>query len=179
MQAIAEALVGRTTADMVPAPNWLDEVVLLNESSDERVPGDVSVHRSEGDALNSVEPWWVESSEGFAFSATGVRLVLDLGPSGEIIVVRREECPEGPAIVLCWLQALARTTLEARTQLAQGGSAILSYAEEEGALPTSLEGLLAYIGFPWVAPRAWFVPGCLLLLALIAVLLALILVKLL
>lgn len=162
---------------MVPALNWLDEVVVLNESRDESVPGDVSVYRSEGDALRDIEAWWVENSEGFAFTATGVRLVLAVGPSGEVIVAHREECPEGPAIVLGWLQALAQTTLGARNRVAQNGRAVLSYAEEEGALPTTVEGLLAYIGFPWVAPRDWFIPSCLLLLALIAILLVLVLVK--
>ena len=159
------------------ALNWLDEVVILNESKDENVPGDISLYRSEGDALNDIEAWWVEDSEGFAFSATGVRLVLGVAPSGEVIVVRREECSEGPAIVLGWLKALAQSTLESRNRVARKGWAILSCAEEERALPTSVEGLLAYIGFPWVAPGDWFVPGCLLLLALIAVLLVLILVK--
>jgi hypothetical protein len=94
-------------------------------------------------------------------------------------VARREECAEGPAIVLGWLQALAQTTLEARSRVAGNGRAVLSRAEEEGSLPSSVEGLLAYIGFRWVSPRDWFVPGCLLLLGLIAVLLVLILVKLL
>lgn len=163
---------------MVTALDWLDEVFVLNESRDESVPGDISIYRSEGDGCGAIEAWWVENSEGFAFTATGVRLILGVGVFGEVIVTRREECSEGPAIVLSWLQALAQTTLEARNRVAQDGRAILSRAEEEGALPTSVEGLLAYIGFPWVAPRDWIMPGCLLLLALIAVLLVLILVKL-
>jgi hypothetical protein len=162
---------------MVTALDWLNEVVVFNESRDESVPGDVSVYRSDGDACANIEGWWVENSEGFAFTATGVRLVLGVGASGKVIVTRREECSEGPAIVLGWLQALAQTTLEARNRVAQNGRAILSRAEEDGALPTRVEGLLAYIGFPWVAPRNWFVPSCLLLLALIAILLVAILVK--
>jgi hypothetical protein len=164
---------------MAAALNWLDEVVVLNESKWENVPGDVSVHRSEGDAFNAIEAWWVENSEGFAFSATGVRLRLGVGPSGEVIVVRREDCPEGADIVRGWLQALAQTTLEARNRVAENGRAVLSQAEEERALPTTTEGLLAYIGFPWVAPQDWFIPGCLLLLAVIVGLLVLILIKLL
>lgn len=47
-------------------------------------------------------------------------------------------------------------------------AARLLAAKEKGALPASIEGLLAYIRFPWVAGRAWFVPTCLLLSALIA-----------
>jgi hypothetical protein len=164
---------------MVATLNWLDEVVVLNESEDESVAGDVSVYRSEGDAVNALEDWWVENSEGFAFTATGVRLVLAVSPSRGVFVERREECPEGPAIVLAWLRSLGQTTLEARNRVAQNGRAILSRAEEEGALPETVEGLLAYIGFPWVAPRDWFIPGCLLLLAVIAILLAMVLVNLL
>ncbi len=159
--------------------NWLDEVVVVNEGKDERTPGDVSVYRSEGDAIQHLEPWWVENSEGFAFTATGVRLVLGIVPGGGVTILRREQCVEGPEIVLAWLRALAQTTLEARNRVAGNGRAILSFAEAEGALPTSVEGLLAYIGFPWVAPRDWFIPSCLLLLTMIAVLLAAILVKLL
>jgi hypothetical protein len=164
---------------MATVMNWLDEVVVLNESTDEKVPGDVSVYRSEGDALNAIEGWWVENCEGYAFTATGVRLVLGVGPSGEVIVARREKSPEGPSIVFGWLQALAQTTLEARSRVARNGRSILSGAEEQGALPTTVEGLLAYIGFPCVAPRDWFVPSCLFLLALIAALLVLVLIKLL
>ncbi len=97
---------------MATAPDWLDEVVVLNESKDETISGDISVYRSEGDAFRDIEAWWVESAEGFAFTATGMRLALGVGPSGEVIVIRREECSEGPAIVLGWLRVLAQTTLE-------------------------------------------------------------------
>jgi hypothetical protein len=164
---------------MSTSRNWLDEVVVLNESPDESVPGDVSVHRSVGDALRTIEPWWVENAKGFAFTATGVRLVLKVAPSGEVIVARREEFSQGQAIVIGWLQALAQTTLEARRRVAGNGRVWLSRAEEEATLPTSVEGMLAYIGLPLVAPRDWLVPSCLILSALLALLLALILVKLL
>lgn len=164
---------------MVTARNWLDEVVVLNESMDEMAAGDVSVHRSIGDALRAIEPWWVANAKGFAFTATGVRLVLGVAQSGEVIVVRREEIAEGQAIVCDWLRTLAHVTLDARRRVAGSGRAWLSRAEEETALPTSVEGMLAYIGFRWVAPRDWFVPSCLTLLALLVLLLALILVKLL
>ncbi len=157
--------------------NWLDEVVVVNESTDERLPGDLSIYRSEGDACSYLEPWWVEKNEGFAFSASGLRLILGLGHAGEVIVARREECAEGPEIVLGWLQALAQTTLQARNRVAQNGRAILSRAEEEGALPDTVEGLVAYISFPWVAPRDWLIPSCLLLLASIAALLIYLLIK--
>ena len=163
---------------MATALNWLDEVIVLNESRDESVPGDVSVYRSVDEGCRAIENWWVENSEGFAFTATGVRLVLGVNAAGEVIVSRREECAEGPAIVLSWLQALAQNTLEARRRAAKKGKTILSRAEQVDALPKSVEGLLAYIGFPWLATRDWFAPGCLLLSALIAVVLVLVLAQL-
>ncbi|WP_326524859.1 hypothetical protein [Sphingomonas sp.] len=158
--------------------NWLDEVVVLNESRDENVPGDVSIYRSEGEAFSKIEDWWIENGEGFAFTATGVRLVLGVD-GGVATVICREQCADGQAIVLNWLQALAQTTLAARNRAAQGQGAILSQAEEDGALPTSVEGLIGYIGFPWVAPRNRFMPGCTVLSALIALFAAVVLVKLL
>lgn len=161
---------------MADTLNWLDEVIIVNESKDERVAGDVAIYRSEGDALSAMEAWLVADGGVHAFTASGCRLVLDI--SGEIVFVSHsEECPEGPELVLGWLQALARTTLEARKRVAEAGRVILSRAEEEGALPHTVEGLLAYIGFPWVAPRDWFLPSCLLLLVTIAALLLYILIE--
>ncbi len=151
--------------------NWLDEVIIVNESNDERVPGDVSVYRSDGDALGHLEPWWVENSEGHVFTASGLRLVLEVS-GGAVVIARREEYPNGSEIVLECLRSQAQAVLEARRRHAEQGRTILSRAEEEGHLPSSIEGLLAYIGFPWTAGPNWFFPGCLLLLAVIAALLA-------
>lgn len=158
--------------------NWLDEIVVVNESKEERLPGDVSLYRSVGDACEALEYWWVKNGEGHAFTASGIRLVLAAEQNGLVTVAAREACPEGPAIVSSWLVSLAETALEARRRVAQNGRAILSEAEEAGALPTTVEGLIAYIGLPWTAPRDWFVPGCLALLAAIALMLAAILIKL-
>lgn len=103
------------------------------------------------------------------------RLVLDI--CGEIVLISSiEDCPEGPEIVHEWLRSHAQAVLEARRRHAQKGRTILSRAEEEGHLPTSTEGLLAYIGFPWTSGPNWFFPGCLLLLAIIAALLAVLVV---
>jgi hypothetical protein len=163
---------------MVGSPHWLDEVVLLNESGSEDVAGDVSIYRSEGDACAAIKAWWVDQSEGFAFTATGVRLVLGVGDKGEVVVVRRELSHDGPAIVRAWLEALVRTTLTTRTRLASEGKVCLSEAESAGALPTSVEGMIAYVGFPWIPPNNRFALGCLALLALIAILLTLLLIRL-
>lgn len=51
--------------------NWLDEVIIVNDSKEERVAGDVSVYRSEGDALGHMEAWAVADSEVHAFTANG------------------------------------------------------------------------------------------------------------
>lgn len=159
--------------------DWLDEVVLLNESRSVDVAGDVSIFRSEGDACAAVEEWSSKDSESFAYTATGVRLVLGVGPKGTVIVVRREESAGGPAIVRAWLEALVQTTLSARRMAASQGASHLSRAETEQALPTSVEGMIAYIGFPWTPPNNRFELGCLAFLATIAALLTVLLVRLL
>ena len=51
-------------------PNWLDEVVVVNESKDERLPGDVSIYRSIGDACEALEYWWVKNDLTPVFSST-------------------------------------------------------------------------------------------------------------
>ena len=162
---------------MEKAPSWLDEVVLVNESNDERVAGDLTLHRSEDEVCLHLEAWWVEQGKGFAFSASGLRLVLGVGEKGEVIVAARERCAEGPEIVLGWLRALAERMLELRNEAARDGRALLSRAEEQGVLPETVEGLIAYVGLPPLQRRDWFAPSCLLLLATIAGLLVWILVE--
>lgn len=77
-----------------------------------------------------------------------------------------------------WLEALVQTTLSARRLVASEGKAHLSEAEIAGVLPTSVEGMIAYIGFPWVPPNTRFALGCLALLATIATLLIVLVVRL-
>ena len=112
--------------------DWLDEVVLLNESRSADVAGDVSIYRSEDEACAAIDEWWVENSEGFAFTATGVRLVVGVAPKGVVIIIRREPCPEGPAIVRAWLEALVQTTLSTRRMMVSKDKAHLSEAESSG-----------------------------------------------
>ncbi len=157
--------------------NWLDEIVVVNESKDEQLAGDVSLYRSVGDACEALEYWWVRNGEGYAFTASGIRLVLAAEENGLVTVASREECAEGAAFVLSWLMSLAEAALEAHKRAAQNGRAILSEAEEAGSLPTTVEGLIVYIGLPWTSPRDWFLPGCLAFLAAITLLLAAILIK--
>lgn len=155
--------------------NWLDEIVIVNESADERLPGSVSLYRSGGDACSALEHWWVNDREGHAFTASGVRLVLEAEPNGQVIIARREECTDGSVIVALWLQSLARATLEARKRTAQNGQAILSKAEEQDALPITVEGLIGYIGLPR-ASRSHQLTPWVLLLGTIAVLLTAVLI---
>jgi hypothetical protein len=127
--------------------SWLNDIVVVNESRDETVPGDVQVFRSAGEACRYLEHWWVEDGEGYAFTAAGERLTLGVDESNRVIVIELAPAVEGPAIVNRWLRAYADGTLEARRAKAGKGGAILSTSEELGQLPTSIEGLIAYVGF--------------------------------
>lgn len=121
--------------------------MILNESRDVNRAGDVSVFRSAGEACRYLEHWWVENCEGFVFSATGHQLVLGVDSDGSVIVAAIEPHPNGGAIVLGWLNALAGSVLEARRVRASKGKTILGSHEESGCLPITIEGLVAYVGF--------------------------------
>ena len=127
--------------------DWLADVVLLNDNRDEATPGDVSVYRTADDACSGLEHWWVENGEGFAFTATGQRLTLGVDERGRVIVVGQETTPDGPDIVRAWLRAYASGVLETRRIKAARGKIFLSRSEKQGHLPTSIEGLIAYVGF--------------------------------
>ncbi len=125
--------------------NWLSEIVVLNESSDEAVAGDVSIFRHAGDACAHLEYWWVEDKEGFAITAAGHRIELGVGPKREVVVATVEEVPSGANVVRAWLHSLANAVLAARTSKAKKGKLRLTPSEVHGHLPTSSEGLIAYI----------------------------------
>jgi hypothetical protein len=129
------------------ANEWLSDVVLLNESNAETRAGDISVFRSAGEACGALEPWWVQDREGFAFTASGDRLTLGVDDRGRVIVAKREQMDGGATIVLGWLRASAEAVLGARRSKAKKGKAFLSPFEEQGRLPASAEGLIAYVGF--------------------------------
>ena len=129
------------------ADDWLTDIVVLNENRDEATAGDVSVFRSADDACGWLEHWWVENGEGFAFTATGERLTLGVDERDRVIVVDRQATPHGPEIVHGWLQAYATAVLEARRVKAARGKLDLTPSEVLGQLPTSIEGLVAYVGF--------------------------------
>lgn len=125
--------------------NWLSEIVVVNESSDEAVAGDVSIFRHAGDACAHLEYWWVEDKEGFAITAAGHRIELGVGAKRDVIIAGIEEVPTGADVVQAWLHSLASFVLMERTRKAKKGKVRLSPSEADGHLPTSSEGLIAYI----------------------------------
>lgn len=126
--------------------NWLDDVAIVNESSSLDQPGDVLLFRSVGEACVYIEPWWVEQAEGFAFTATGKRVVLRPGRF-TVDVEQIEPFPGGREIVLGWLRSSAANMLAARRIRSRQGKVLLGSNEAEGVLPQSIEGLIAYLGF--------------------------------
>lgn len=129
------------------ANNWLEDIVVINESRDEIVAGDILVFRSQGEACSRLEHWWVASGEGVAFTASGKRLALSVDGERKVVVTGQQTEPDGSETVLRWLQAYAAAILEARRIKAKNGHAYLSRCEELGDLPSSIEGLVAYVGF--------------------------------
>jgi len=125
--------------------NWLSEIVVVNESSAEEVPGDVSIFRHAEDACAWLEHWWVEDKEGFAITAAGHRIELGLGAKQDVIIAGVEDVPSGVEVVRAWLHSLASVILAERTRKAKKGKLRLSPSEAHGHLPTSSEGLIAYI----------------------------------
>ena len=133
--------------DQLMAHDWLTDIVVVNENASEPAAGDVSIFRSEGDACQWLEHWWVESGEGFAFTAVGDRVLLEVESNRRVRAAGREPTAGGKEIVLQWLRARAASVLAARRAKAARGSAALAPFEERGELPASVEGLIAYVGF--------------------------------
>ncbi|MFN4041340.1 MAG: hypothetical protein ACK4I0_06730 [Brevundimonas sp.] len=125
--------------------NWLSEIVVVNESPDETVAGDVSIFRHAGDACAHLEYWWVEDKEGFAMTAAGHRVELGVGAKRDVIIVGMEEVPTGTEVVRSWLHSVATHVLEKRSHKAKRGKLRLSPSEAQGHLPASSEALIAYI----------------------------------
>jgi len=126
---------------------WLDDVVIVNESRDERQAGDVSIFRNAMEACGWLEHWWVENGEGFAFTAAGDRLMLAADNNDRVYVADRQEVADGSEIVRGWLLATATALLETRRAKVGKGKLHFGAAEKNGELPASIEGLIAYLGF--------------------------------
>jgi hypothetical protein len=125
----------------------LDALVVVNESHDEAVAGDVSVFRNVDAACGWLESWWVENGEGTALTASGDRLVLGVDERDRVVLLRREVIPDGPTLVHNLLCTAATAVLEARRGKTATGKVSLNAFEQEGRLPTSVEELCAYVGF--------------------------------
>lgn len=131
---------------MNDTPNWLDDVVVVNENSDTKIAGDVQIYRSEGDVGRQLEHWYVGEVGHLALTGTGQKATLGL--RDKLVVVERvEPFPAGPAMLNAWLTATAQDLLSTRTERARKGKAELGALEAQGVLPKSTEGLIAYIGF--------------------------------
>jgi len=74
---------------MNETPNWLDDVVVVNESSDPTIAGYIQTYRSEGDVGRQLEHWYVSDVDHLAL--TGTRPKATLGPRDELVVVERVE----------------------------------------------------------------------------------------
>jgi hypothetical protein len=131
---------------MTEAPHWLDDVIIVNESSDPEIAGDVQIYRNEGDVGRQLEHWYVSDVEHLALTGTGQKAALGL--RGKLVVVDRvEPFPAGPSLLSTWLEATARHSLSVRTERARKGQTQLGALGARGVLPTTTEGLIAYIGF--------------------------------
>ena len=64
-----------------------------------------------------------------------------------MIVAGKHSAPGGAELVTGWLQVAASKVLGARRAKAARRKAVLGAAEAQDQLPTSLEGLIAYVGF--------------------------------
>ena len=132
---------------MIECSDWLHDVVLVNESRAIDLPGDITLFRSEGDACGHLEPWWVAEGEGFALSGAGEQVVLGVKGKSVVVVERKAARVEDEAILHAWLTAAATAVLAARRKRAKCGRAALGAQEQDGLLPATKEGLIAYVGF--------------------------------
>lgn len=128
--------------------SWLNDVILVNDGSDESCPGDVSVFRNLTDARAYLEHW-NEILDHAVFSGTGQRLIMTADQHGNVTVADRIDRTDGEAIIKDWLLHMAEVTLEARRYRASKKWRRVNLGEQEaqGILPNSVEGLIAYVGF--------------------------------
>lgn len=130
---------------MSDAANWLDHVIVVNESNDPAVAGDVQIYLNEDAVSRHLEHWYVHEKH-LALTGTGQK--AKLGLRDELVVIERvEPFPAGPALLNSWLKITAEHVLSARVVRSRKGNLQPGALEEQGALPTTIEGLIAYIGF--------------------------------
>jgi hypothetical protein len=119
--------------------------VVVNESDDVHVAGDVQVYRNATDMSHQLEHWYVDVPH-LALDGLGRRAVL--GSTGDRIIIERlEDYADGRALLQTWLLSTARSRQAARAERARRKHFVLGAAETSGTLPTTIEGLIAYVGF--------------------------------
>lgn len=80
------------------------DVVVLNESSDPRFAGDVSVYVTTDELCRGVEPWFMnEPHLALRLDGAEVRLA---SRGGEVYVLEERPYPGGEQIVKVWLQSI-------------------------------------------------------------------------
>jgi hypothetical protein len=126
--------------------DWLEDVIVVNETRERHVAGSVSIFRSAGDACRHLESWWVEQNEGFALDGRGRQITFGIRNKA-VVVERCDPVGGGVELLLTWLQTTASHMQSARTSRAKEGKLVLGLREAQGVLPGSIEGLIAYIGF--------------------------------
>ncbi|MBE1296711.1 MAG: hypothetical protein GJ678_10815 [Rhodobacteraceae bacterium] len=135
----------------LPSKSWLYDVVVFNESEEYALPGDVSIHRSIEEMCSGMEAWMVEGG-GIGFCLNGLGQVIKLEMDGDQAVgsVVEEAKPDLDTLTI-WLRHVAKDVQQ--TRLAKSNKKLwfiwspttLGKVEAEGALPETIEGLLAYI----------------------------------
>ena len=129
-------------------PNWLHDIVLVNDSPNEAIPGDVAIFRNFADARSYLEHWGEEPGRA-AFSGAGEKLLIEADRHGNVSIMRREPRADGELIIRSWLNRMAQALLETRRYRAgkRWRPENLGEAETQGILPETVEGLIAYVGF--------------------------------
>lgn len=126
--------------------SWLSDVTIINETNGNENVGDLSVFRSLGDACLKLEPWYVDEVNIHALNGLGQS--LEFSASGfttrATIVSGLEPNPQLP---LSWLSQFAEHVFDARKYKATKNKLVLGKSESSHVLPTTIEDLIAYIGF--------------------------------
>jgi hypothetical protein len=123
---------------------------VLNEGSSFFIPESVEVFRTLADMCATLEPWYVEEKCGYALTGSGVPIELTTDGISVSCKVLDDEKPETD-VLTCWLAHSANSLREARLYKSKRRGLFfvnrptLGSAEQEGLLPHSIEGLLAYI----------------------------------
>lgn len=135
----------------LPSKSWLSDVAVFNESEQYDVPGDISIYRNIEEMCSGMEAWMVEDG-GIGFSLNGLGQTIKLEMDGEQAVgsIVVETKPDQITLAI-WLKHAAKGVQEARLIKSRKKPWLLwsppaiGTAEAEGALPDTIEGLLAYI----------------------------------